>query len=308
AEAFAHAIADGILCVAAAGNSGRLALDYPAAYPDVIAAAAVDSDSNIASFSSGGSGLVVAAPGVDVLSTVPVGLIKAGAVQRTDGTRFDALPVAGSPSTEVSGPFVFCGFGSEADFADGKAIGKIAFVKRGILKFAEKGRNAKAGGAIGVIVYNDVDADDRKAWTLIRPDCDTNGCHDYAPDLTFDWLPTLALTKADGEKLAQTNSNVTIGAWAEDYTWFSGTSMATPHVSAVAALIWSLAPDATAADVRAALIRGAHDLGEAGYDMHFGYGLIDATTSARQLAPSRFGLPAAPPPSNPTVIPRRRVS
>src|SRR5207237_7072717 len=140
------------------------------------------------------------------------------------------------------------------------------------------------------------------------PDCDTNGCHDYAPDLTFDWLPTLALTKADGEKLAQTNSNVTIGAWAEDYTWFSGTSMATPHVSAVAALIWSLAPDATAADVRAALIRGAHDLGEAGYDMHFGYGLIDATTSARQLAPSRFGLAATPPPSNPTVIPRRRVS
>lgn len=307
-EAFARAIDEGILCVAAAGNTGKLSLHYPAAYPDVLAVAAVDAESNLAEFSSGGAGLGVSAPGVDVISTVPVGLIKAGAVQAAGGTRFDALPLTGSPRAEVTAPYVFCGYGAESDFADGRANGKVAVMQRGILKFAEKGRNARAGGAIGVIVYNDTDRDDRSTWTLIRPDCDTTSCHDYEPDVTFDWAPTVAITKADGEQLVQTNAaTVTLGGWAEDYTTFSGTSMATPHVSGVAALLWSLAPDATAADVKNALIRGAHDLGDVGYDIHFGYGLIDATTAARQIAPSRFGLPSAPPPTNPLNIPRRRV-
>jgi subtilisin family serine protease len=297
AEAFARATADGILSVAAAGNTGLTTAHYPAAYPNVVAVAAVDSESHIAEFSSGGAGLQVAAPGVNVISTVPVGLIKAGAVQAAGGARLDAVPLTGSPRKEVTGPFVFCGYGAESDFADGRADGRIAVMQRGILKFAEKGRNARAGGAIGVIVYNDTDRDDRSTWTLIRPDCDTTSCKDYEPDVTFDWAPTVALTKEDGEKLVQTDgttTTVTLGGWSEDYTSYSGTSMATPHVSGVAALLWSLAPDATASDVRNALIRGAHDLGDIGFDARFGYGLIDATTAARQIAPALFGLPSPP--------------
>jgi serine protease len=310
AEAFARANDHGILSIAAAGNTGLTVPHYPAAYPNVVAVAAVDSDSHIAEFSSGGAGLQVSAPGVDVISTVPVGLIKAGAVQAAGGARLDAIPLTGAPRNEVTAPFVFCGYGQESDFAGGRANGKIAVMQRGILKFAEKGRNARAGGAVGVIVYNDVDRDDRTTWTLIRPDCDTTSCHDYEPDVTFDWAPTVALTKVDGEKLAQTDgttTTLTMGGWDEDYTSFSGTSMATPHVSGVAALLWSLAPDATATDVTNALIRGAHDLGDIGFDARFGYGLIDAVTAAKQIAPSRFGLPAPPPPTNPLNLPRRRV-
>jgi subtilisin family serine protease len=309
AVAFARAIDDGILCVAAAGNSGRFALDYPAAYPDVVSVAAIDAESKLAAFSSGGAGLTISAPGVDVLSSVPVGMIPAAAVQPANGARFEALPLRGSPRGELTAQFAFCGLGAESDFADGRAKGKIAVMKRGVLKFAEKGRNAFAAGAIGIVVYNDTEFEDRQNWTLIRPDCDTQGCHDYEPDVTFDWPLAVALTKADGEKLLEASplATLTIGAWTEDYSVFSGTSMATPHVSAVAALIWSLAPDATASDVKNALMRGAHDLGAFGYDTQFGFGLIDATTSARQLAPSRFGLPAAPPPANPIAPPRRRV-
>jgi len=41
------------------------------------------------------------------------------------------------------------------------------------------------------------------------------------------------------------------------YSTYSGTSMATPHVSAVAALAWALNPNATVAQVRDAILQGA---------------------------------------------------
>jgi hypothetical protein len=44
------------------------------------------------------------------------------------------------------------------------------------------------------------------------------------------------------------------------YSTFSGTSMATPHVSAVAALAWAVKPNATVAEVRSAILQGADRL------------------------------------------------
>ncbi len=60
-----HAHDKGVVIVAAAGNSGR-AVGYPAAYPDVIAVSATDSNDNIASFSSRGPEVAIGAPGVSV--------------------------------------------------------------------------------------------------------------------------------------------------------------------------------------------------------------------------------------------------
>jgi len=45
------------------------------------------------------------------------------------------------------------------------------------------------------------------------------------------------------------------------YAWYSGTSMATPHVAGVAALAWSVDPEASVEDVRYALLQGADLLG-----------------------------------------------
>ena len=45
------------------------------------------------------------------------------------------------------------------------------------------------------------------------------------------------------------------------YAFFSGTSMATPHVAGVAALAWSVDPDATVAEIRTALLQGTDTLG-----------------------------------------------
>lgn len=59
----------GIVIVAAAGNDGANTPSYPAAYPEVIAVGAVDSNGQVPSWSNRNP--EVAAPGVDILSTYP---------------------------------------------------------------------------------------------------------------------------------------------------------------------------------------------------------------------------------------------
>ncbi len=59
------------------------------------------------------------------------------------------------------------------------------------------------------------------------------------------------------------------------YSAWSGTSMATPHVAGVAALIMSLGVDDPHV-VRDILRRSAQDLGDEGHDKWFGYGVLDA--------------------------------
>jgi subtilisin family serine protease len=55
--------------VAAAGNDGSSAVEYPAGYPEVVSVAAVDDSGRHAGFSNSNSDVELAAPGVDVLST-----------------------------------------------------------------------------------------------------------------------------------------------------------------------------------------------------------------------------------------------
>jgi thermitase len=61
---------NGAVVVAAAGNDGDATLNYPAAYAEVISVAATDNRDARASFSNANADVEVAAPGVDVLSTV----------------------------------------------------------------------------------------------------------------------------------------------------------------------------------------------------------------------------------------------
>ncbi len=66
--------------------------------------------------------------------------------------------------------------------------------------------------------------------------------------------------------------------------YLSGTSMAAPHVAAVAGLLYSLRPAINVSDVKQALQQSAHDLGDAGYDQKFGWGRLDAAAAVKLIA------------------------
>lgn len=92
-KAVKRAIDAKVVVIASAGNdglSGQKRETYPAAFPDVLAVASSDRNNERASFSQPGHFVGVAAPGVDMVSTVP------GFGQCIDnGTSFSAPYVAG---------------------------------------------------------------------------------------------------------------------------------------------------------------------------------------------------------------------
>lgn len=64
-----YALGRGSILVAAAGNNGNDAPVYPASYPGVLAISASDQKDNLAGFSSYGSNVFAASPGVSITST-----------------------------------------------------------------------------------------------------------------------------------------------------------------------------------------------------------------------------------------------
>jgi thermitase len=95
----------------------------------------------------------------------------------------------------------------------------------------------------------------------------------------------------------------------QSYAALSGTSMATPHVSALAALIRSRYPSLRNREVMDIIRRSAVDLGAKGFDSRYGHGLIhvqrallaaETRTKARPLADERPPQPIQEP--NPIKI------
>ncbi|RQG99213.1 S8 family serine peptidase [Natrarchaeobius oligotrophus] len=74
-SAIDYAYDNGTLPIAAAGNDGPCSncVSYPAAFSNCVAVSAIDSSESLANFSSTGPEIDVAAPGVQVLSTMPNG-------------------------------------------------------------------------------------------------------------------------------------------------------------------------------------------------------------------------------------------
>ena len=294
-DAFQRAVDAGIIVVAASGNEseeGRPApVLYPAAYPGIVTVGAIDSSSTLATFSNQGPQMDLVAPGVGVLSTVPVGTGELSYVATRN--RVSARALAGSPYGTVTRAYVYCGLGRKEDIP-ANVSGKIALVQRGEIRFSEKARNLKEAGAVAVAVYNNDSSD--MNWTL-KP-------ADEPQYASYDYPLTVGLTKAAGEALlAENGSSMTISYEKDDYATFNGTSMATPHVAGAAALLWSLQPNFTASTIINALTFTAKDLGSTGPDDQFGVGMVNVFEAAKLLSPSTFGQTA--PPSGRRILRRR---
>ncbi len=100
----------------------------------------------------------------------------------------------------------------------------------------------------------------------------------------------VAAIESDGDIASYSNygGHVSVAAPGSDiystrmgggYGYMSGTSMATPHVSGLAALVISRYPSYTPDQVASAILDNAKDIGPAGRDDYAGCGLIDAYRS-----------------------------
>lgn len=276
-NAFQNAYNAGVLSVAAAGNDGSTRKSYPASYASVISVAAVDSAGVVASFSQKNDAVELAAPGVGVLSTTPfkTSTLTAG------GSPYLGSNIDGSARTSASGTLVNGGLCDSA----GSWSGQVVLCERGVISFADKVLNVKNGGGVGAAIYNNVDGG--FAGTL-------NGTSTI-PAISMARADGLAALGAVGGSSTLDNTAGVAGQSYNGYEYYDGTSMATPHVSGVAALVWSHYLTRSNADIRAALQQTAEDKGSAGKDNSYGYGIVKAKAAYDYLA----GGP--PPPSGITL-------
>ncbi len=261
---FQQLLSANILSIAAAGNGGNSRTSYPAGYASVVSVAAVDVNNLKADFSQYNKDVEISGPGVGVLSTVPNGKGLLGSLD-VGGLVVEAFPMEGSPNLQANGALFNFGIG---DVVNAGASGKVCLIARGTVDFTTKVSNCQLSGGTGAVIYNNAP-----------------GAFSGTLGTTVTSIPSVSIAQEDGNvllgRLGQASS---VAVALANYAYYDGTSMATPHVSAVAALVWSYftpaAPTAgrscTATQLRNSLNNSARDLGTAGRDNNFGFGLVQA--------------------------------
>ena len=265
-RAFEGYYAAGILSVAAAGNDNEPAdpttwgvLHYPASYPSVVSVAAVDENGVVADFSQRNDTLELSAPGVGVWSTISY--IEANLVL-VDGVNYVANHIEYTPYGTTSGIL----FDGGKCLTTGAWDGLVVLCERGDATFADKVINVENSGGVAAVIYN-------------------NESGNFLGTMGEDGLTgiiAVSLSQEDGQVLVanKIGQNASVDSQIEQpasgYEPWGGTSMATPHVSAVAALLWDYCPSATNEEIRQAMKNSALDLGATGFDTDYGYGLVQA--------------------------------
>ena len=286
---------NGVLLIAAAGNDGDATHSYPASYDAVMSVAAVDSNKNHAAFSQYTNQVEISGPGEAILSTVTLGegrladitvgaqsYFNNGVVPHNRLINSGGNYVQAAINGSVTGVLAECSV-SGTSFNCGNMSNKICLVERiGNQGSSYPEINAtkacQNAGAAATIVYSNSALPGLQNPFVV----DTNN------ELT---KVSVSVDRATGLALrGQVGSTVTVkNEGGKDYEFYNGTSMATPHVSGVATLVWSYHPECSAAQVRNALKMTAEDLGVAGRDDKTGYGLINAVAAKNFLDASCTG-------------------
>ncbi len=251
--------ANGILSIAAAGNDGTTGYSYPASYDSVVSVAAIDEDKLVADFSQKNDQVELAAPGVAVLSTVPYMDISSLTV---DGVTYAANHIEYAARGTASAALVDGGLCTST----GAWAGKVVLCERGDISFYDKVMNVQNSGGAAAVLYNN----------------EPGNFLGTLGDGASSSIVALSISQEDGQYLVA-NKLGAVGTISSEYIeqvsgyeYYDGTSMATPHTSAVAALVWSADPTATNVEIRDVLATTAQDLGNAGRDTDYGFGLVQA--------------------------------
>jgi serine protease len=267
-NAFDQAYQAGVLSIAAAGNDGSTRKSYPASYSSVVSVAALDQNKAVAAFSQKNDQVELAAPGVSVLSTVPYAETNTLAV---NGATYSGNYIEFAARTAgVTGGVVNGGRCTST----GAWSGQVVLCERGDVSFYDKVRNVQLSSGKAAVIYNNEPGN--FFGTLGAGNSST--------------IPAISLSREDGQVLLATAlgaAGTVVSQFekpASGYAHFDGTSMATPHVAGVAALIWGHHPTKTNAEIRKALQDSAQDLGAAGKDNSYGYGLVQAKAALDLLA------------------------
>jgi len=266
-EAVNNAINQGIVVVAAAGNSGpdKNTIGSPARNPNAITVGAT--------YNNRDSSMV---------STLEVGK-----------TQFQVLPMFGTNtiSDPISTDIIFSKYSRENDFDDIDVKGKIVLAERGgesldeIVFFSDKEIFASKNGAKGLIVYNNQPG--IFFGELI---------HEYVSEDYHPTIPTVSMTREEGLELKKILENETLGtlnvfnhpdfiatfssrgpaspfyqkpdlvapgvfvnttSLKNFYNITSGTSYAAPHVSGAIALLLEKNPDLAPDEIKSILVTTA---------------------------------------------------
>ncbi|WP_028763603.1 S8 family serine peptidase [Shewanella colwelliana] len=273
---------NGGLVIAAAGNDGNNVRTFPAGYESVMMVGANDANDQIAPFSqypacsiiySGKNNknnqqildttcVEVTAGGVDTLSTYPADMAVAS-VLNADGQVLGSSGMGYAAQGNVTGNGYYMGLGKATDSG---ADGKVCLIDRGEISFNDKVMNCEASGGIGAIIINNVAG---MVYGTLGADTTTR-------------IPAVGATLEDRSAiLAASAFGVEIST--SDYGFMSGTSMATPAVSGLAAVLWSNHPECSGSDIRDALKKTAFDAGANGRDDYFGHGIVKVADAHQYL-------------------------
>ena len=264
---FRSLLNEGVLTIAAAGNDGDTSTSFPAGYEEVMSVAALDANRVRAGFSQVNNDVEIAAPGVATLSTIPPNIESLGLLS-VAGTGYAAAGMSGSPRGTATAALYHFGLGTAVDFG---ATGKVCLINRGAVAFADKVLNCQASGGVAAVIYNSLG----------------RGMLFGTLGGAATSIPSIGTSNAFGDVLVtMIGQSATVSVVPDPalYAYFSGTSMATPHVSGVAALVWSHFPNCSAKQIRQVLNASAMEIGRPGKDPEFGFGLVQAKAAYDHLA------------------------